>query len=142
MPTTLKETIQSNWQLRKGVLTHSGDQKQIPNDNNNSPFIRQDESRVNLTRHANDTISYEKLKFWYFEPSLSVGNLTDTITTINMPALGAAHYAKGDIWAQYGVSEMLASSRVCFQVACNNCLFIHFFIGQTICNKICWRTSV
>jgi len=71
--------------------------------------FRQVEKKVNITHHSNGTISYRRIKFWYFDLSLSVGNLTDTVTTLNMPAVGAAEFAKGDFLSEFGVSDMLAT---------------------------------
>ena len=77
-----------------------------------TPLCRQVERKVNITRHSNSTISYRKVKFWYFELSMSVGNLTDMVTTLNMPAIGAAEFAKGDFLSEFGVSDMLATIEV------------------------------
>eukprot|EP00091_Calanus_sinicus_P002766 TRINITY_DN12871_c0_g1_i1.p1 TRINITY_DN12871_c0_g1~~TRINITY_DN12871_c0_g1_i1.p1 ORF type:complete len:183 (-),score=40.12 TRINITY_DN12871_c0_g1_i1:331-879(-) len=43
--------------------------------------FREVEKKVNLNWHANGTISYRRVKFWYFERELSVGPLTDKVTT-------------------------------------------------------------
>ena len=67
---------------------------------------------MNITRHSNGTITYRRVKLWYFDPSLSAGNITDTVTTLNMPAVGAAEYAKGDLLSEFGVSNMLDTIQV------------------------------
>jgi hypothetical protein len=75
-------------------------------------YFRQVEKKVNITHHSNGTLSYRRIKFWYFDLSLSAGNLTDTVTTLNMPAVGAAEFAKGDFLSEFGVSDMLATIEV------------------------------
>ena len=88
---------------------------------------------MNITHHSNGTISYRRIKFWYFDLSLSAGNLTDTVTTLNMPAVGAAEFAKGDFLSEFGVSDMLATIE---GIIAKN---ISYFIpGQTICEKNLW----
>ena len=40
---------------------------------------------------------------------MSVGPLTDTVTTINVPVVGSAQFAKGDFLKEWGISEMLST---------------------------------
>ena len=54
-------------------------------------------------------MTYKRLKYWYFEPDLSVGPLTDVITTINVPVVGSAEFARGSFFMEWGISDMLAT---------------------------------
>ena len=71
--------------------------------------FREVERKVDITWHTNGTVSYRRMKHWYFEPSMSVGPLTDTVTTINVPVVGSAEFARGDFINEWGMSEMLAT---------------------------------
>ena len=70
------------------------------------------EKKANLTWHENGTISYRRIKFWYFERELSVGPLTDMVTTINVPVVGSAEFARGDFLMEWGISDMLSTIEV------------------------------
>ena len=62
-------------------------------------FSREVEKKENLTWHHNGTVSYRRVKFWYFERDMSVGPLTDRVITINVPVVGAAEFGNGDfLW--------------------------------------------
>ena len=84
----------------------------VPNYSSLNLYFRQMERKVNVTKHSNNTISYRRVKFWYFEPTFSVGNLTDTVNTVNMPAVGAAEFARGNFLSEFGVSDMLQTMEV------------------------------
>ena len=71
--------------------------------------LREVQRRVNLRWHPNGTVSYQRKKFWYFDLSLSVGPLTDLITTINLPVVSSAEFARGNFFREWGVSDMLRS---------------------------------
>ena len=72
--------------------------------------FREVEKKVNLSWHPeNGTVSYQRLKHWYFEPSMSIGPLNDTITTINVPIVGSAEFARGDFFMEWGMSDMLST---------------------------------
>ena len=62
--------------------------------------------------HNNGTVSYTRQKTWYFERSMSVGPLSDTVITANLPAVAAAEFARGDMLLEWGVSDMLATLEV------------------------------
>ena len=68
---------------------------------------REVQSKVNLKWHSNGTVSYQRKKFWYFERHLSVGPLTDIVTTINLPVVSAADVARGNYFMEWGISDML-----------------------------------
>ena len=72
-------------------------------------MFREVERKVNLTWNENGTVSYRRLKFWYFERNMSVGPLTDMVTTINVPVVGSAEFVRGDFFMEWGISEMLSS---------------------------------
>jgi len=71
--------------------------------------FREVERKVNLTWHENNTVSYRRVKFWYFEREMSVGPLTDTVTTINVPVVGSAEFVRGDFFMEWGISDMLST---------------------------------
>jgi len=71
--------------------------------------FREVEKKVNLTWHENGTISYKRVKHWFFERELSVGPLTDSVTTINVPVVGSAEFVRGDFFMEWGVSDMLST---------------------------------
>jgi len=71
--------------------------------------FREVEKKVNLTWHENGTISYRRVKHWYFEPEMSIGPLSDTVTTINVPVVGSAEFVRGDFFLEWGVSDMLST---------------------------------
>ena len=75
-------------------------------------LYREVERKVNLTWHENGTISYRRVKFWYFEREMSVGPLTETVTTINVPIVGSAEFARGDFFMEWGMSDMLSTIEV------------------------------
>jgi len=71
--------------------------------------FREVERKVNLTWHENSTVSYRRVKFWYFEREMSVGPLTDEVTTINVPVVGSAEFVRGDFFMEWGISDMLST---------------------------------
>jgi len=71
--------------------------------------FREVEKKVNLTWHPNGTISYRRVKYWYFEREMSVGPLTDVVTTINVPVVGSAEFVRGDFFMEWGISDMLST---------------------------------
>ena len=42
-------------------------------------WLRQVEKKVNLVWHPDQTVSYQRKKFYYFEREMSVGPLDDTV---------------------------------------------------------------
>ena len=40
---------------------------------------------------------------------MSVGDLSDVVTTINVPVVGSAEFARGSFFMEWGVSDMLAN---------------------------------
>merc|ERR1712127_1158478 len=74
------------------------------------PYVfREVEKKVNINFHENGTVSYRRMKLWFFERSMSVGPLTDTITTINVPVVGSAEFVRGNFFMEWGISDMLAT---------------------------------
>ena len=70
---------------------------------------REVQRKVNVVWGTNGTVSYQRERFWYFERSLSVGPLTDVITTINVPVVGSAEFVRGSFFMEWGVSDMLST---------------------------------
>ena len=54
-------------------------------------------------------MTYRRVKYWYFERSLSVGDLSDVVTTINVPVVGSAEFVRGSFFMEWGISDMLAT---------------------------------
>ncbi|KAF0306156.1 Protein croquemort [Amphibalanus amphitrite] len=50
--------------------------------------------KVNMTWNANNTVTYQQVKTWHFEPDLSAGRLDDNVTSLNVPLLAAAALIK------------------------------------------------
>ena len=40
---------------------------------------------------------------------MSVGDLTDVVTTINVPVVGSAEFSRGSFFMEWGISDMLSS---------------------------------
>ncbi|KAI4461338.1 scavenger receptor class b type-1 sr-b1 [Holotrichia oblita] len=56
------------------------------------PFVfRETKEKVNITWNQNNTITFNHLRYWYFEESKSCCKLSTQITTINAIALIASH---------------------------------------------------
>ena len=75
-------------------------------------YFREVEKKVNLIWHGDGTVSYKRVKFWYFERDMSVGPLTDMVTTINVPVVGSAEFVRGDFFLEWGISDMLSTIQV------------------------------
>lgn len=59
------------------------------------PYVyREEHLKVNMSWNANDTITYQQIKTWHYEPELSVGSLDDNVTSLNVPLLAAAAMIK------------------------------------------------
>ncbi|XP_071087772.1 scavenger receptor class B member 1-like [Haliotis cracherodii] len=50
--------------------------------------------KENITFHANSTVTFRQLSWYYFDRELSVGDENDTFTTINNILLGAAYMTR------------------------------------------------
>ena len=72
-------------------------------------LFRETQKKVDIQWHPNGTVTYKRLKYWFFEPDLSVGPLTDVITTINVPVVGSAEFVRGSFFMEWGISDMLAT---------------------------------
>ena len=79
---------------------------------------REHQKKIGLVWHDDGTISYYRRKFWYFEPEMSVGPLTDNIVTLNLPMVTAANYAQGSFMMEYGLSDMLQTVEVSWLWLC------------------------
>lgn len=71
--------------------------------------FREEQQKVNLVWHDDGTISYNRRKVWYFEPSMSVGPLTDSVVSLNLPMVTAVNYARRSFMMEFGLSDMLAT---------------------------------
>ena len=72
---------------------------------------------------------------------MSVGPLTDMVTTINVPVVGSAEFARGDFFMEWGISDMLSTIEVRereIDLSDNSC----FFLGQNICKENYRRASL
>ena len=59
--------------------------------------------------HEDGTISYNRRKVWHYEPSMSVGPLTDSVVSLNLPMVTAVNYARQSFMMEFGLSDMLAT---------------------------------
>ena len=64
---------------------------------------------MDLQWHPNGTVTYRRMKHWYFEREMSVGPLSDVVTTINVPVVGSAEFVRGSFFMEWGISDMLAN---------------------------------
>ena len=71
--------------------------------------LREAQRKVNITWQPDGTVSYRRQKFWYFERDLSVGPLSDVVTTINVPVVASAEFARGSFFMEWGMSDMLST---------------------------------
>lgn len=63
--------------------------------NGNQPILeevgpytyREERHKINIKWNNNGTVSYQQIKRWYFEPSMSNGSLNDYIITLNVPMI-------------------------------------------------------
>ena len=78
-------------------------------------MYREKEEKVDLVWNLNHTVSYKRRKTWWFERDLSVGPLTDTVMTLNLPLVGAADAARDDFWMAYGLNDIFATMEVGIQ---------------------------
>ena len=72
-------------------------------------LVREIQKKVDLQWHSNGTITYKRVKHWFFEREMSVGDLSDVVTTINVPVVAFAEFARGNFFMEWGVSDMLAN---------------------------------
>ena len=49
------------------------------------------------------------MKHWFFEREMSVGPLSDEVTTVNVPVVGSAEFARGSYFMEWAISDMLAN---------------------------------
>ncbi|CAK9830378.1 Protein peste [Anthophora retusa] len=79
------------------------------------PYVfREIRQKADVIFHPeNHTVSYFNRRWWYFEPELTNGSLTDPITQLNTVAISAKHKVRHwDITLQTTLSFMLRSSSI------------------------------
>ena len=54
------------------------------------------------------------ITFRYFESAMSVGPLTDTVVSINLPMVGAVNYVRENSILEYVISDILQTIEVSF----------------------------
>ena len=74
-----------------------------------SILVRETQKKVDLQWHPNGTVTYKRVRHWFFEREMSVGDLSDVVTTVNVPVVGSAEFARGSFFMEWGVSDMLAN---------------------------------
>ena len=94
---------------RRGDPTHLGFVVAIITFEHTSIYFREEQQKVNLVWHDDGTISYNRRKVWHFEPSMSVGPLTDSVVSLNLPMVTAVNYARRSFMMEFGLSDMLAT---------------------------------
>ncbi|PSN44140.1 hypothetical protein C0J52_15657 [Blattella germanica] len=77
------------------------------------PYVfREYYMKVNFTWNENNTVSYNRKRYWHFEEENSVGRLEDNITTLNPIALSAAYISRNrNIWIRLTVSSVIKMSQ-------------------------------
>ena len=73
---------------------------------------------------------------------MSVGPLTDMVTTINVPVVGSAEFARGDFLMEWGISDMLSTIEVGEIHILNLQTKFLLFPGSDFCEANHWRTSL
>ena len=79
---------------------------------------------MDIKWHSNGTVTYRKQKYWYFEREMSAGDLSDVITTINVPVVGSAELSRGSYFMEWGTSDMLSTL--------NATIFIKKTVGELL----------
>ncbi|KZC14662.1 Protein croquemort, partial [Dufourea novaeangliae] len=90
------------------------------------PYVfREIRQKANVTFHPeNNTVSYLLRRWWFFEPELTNGSLSDPITQLNTVAISAKHKTRyWDNVLQSTLSFMLTSSKVHTTKTVNELLF-------------------
>ena len=64
---------------------------------------------------------------------MSVGPLTDMVTTINVPVVGSAEFVRGDFFMEWGISDMLSTIEVRKTLSELHNSFM--CLGQNICEQ-------
>ena len=67
---------------------------------------------MDIVWNSNNTVSYRRKKLFWFEPEMSIGSLTDTVMTLNLPLVGAADSAKNNFFMQWGLSDIFETMEV------------------------------
>lgn len=87
------------------------------------PYVfREKEEKTDIVWNQNSTVSYRRRKVYWFEPELSVGPLTDSVMTLNLPLVGAADSARTNFFMQWGLADIFATMEAT--------LFINKTIGE------------
>ncbi|KOC69025.1 Protein croquemort [Habropoda laboriosa] len=90
------------------------------------PYVfREIRQKANVAFHPeNHTVSYFSRRWWYFEPELTNGSLSDPITQLNTVAISAKHKVRyWDTTLQNTLSFMLQSSSVATTKTVDQLLF-------------------
>ncbi|XP_045485858.1 protein croquemort [Pieris rapae] len=59
------------------------------------PYVfRESHTKVNLTWNDNSTITFYNQRYWHFEPEMSNGSLTDSITSLNPIVVTIAYFMR------------------------------------------------
>ena len=73
---------------------------------------------------------------------MSVGPLTDMVTTINVPVVGSAEFVRGDFFMEWGISDMLSTIEVGELQILNLQTHVLLLPGTDFCEENNWRTSL
>ena len=74
--------------------------------------FREKEEKVDIVWNTNSTVSYRRRKLYWFEPEMSVGPLTDTVMTLNLPLVASADSARNNFFMQWGLSDIFQTMEV------------------------------
>ena len=67
---------------------------------------------MDIVWNTNSTVSYRRRKLYWFEPEMSVGPLTDTVMTLNLPLVASADSARNNFFMQWGLSDIFQTMEV------------------------------
>jgi len=65
--------------------------------------------RVNIETYDNFTLKFQQKRTWHFVPELSNGTMSDDVTTLNVPAVGASYTLRhAPLWFKIGFNRLIA----------------------------------
>ncbi|XP_069695617.1 protein peste-like [Periplaneta americana] len=70
--------------------------------------------KVNLTWNANNTVTFKRIRHWYFDPENSNGTMKDNITMLNVVPLSASYIAR--YWSTFSSYALSTGMRMMSKV--------------------------
>ncbi|KAK7873183.1 hypothetical protein R5R35_006398 [Gryllus longicercus] len=99
-----------NWTNAAAVVANSSIK---PHFEQMGPYVfREYHHRVNMTWNSNDTITYQQVRSWHFQPDMSNGSLSDNVTNLNMVAATVAFQTRFmSYFKKIGVDVLMRATR-------------------------------